>query len=70
MIDADPVTLCPLDPRVVAAMRDYHAQSVAAGYRDHLLGALALASMTIVGLEDELLEARHPKGKAGAGRLD
>lgn len=66
MTDEAPAPLRPIDPRVVATMRGYHAEAVAAGYDDHLLGALAIAVMVIVGLEDELAAARHPKGKAGA----
>mgnify|MGYP001769098025 CR=1 FL=1 len=67
MTDEAPAPLRPIDPRVVATMRGYHAEAVAAGYDDHLFGALVIAAMVIVGLEDELAEARHPRGRGSAG---
>ena len=55
------------DPDITTKIREFHATAVAAGYSDPLWGALVIAAMVIVGLEDELAAARHPKGRASVG---
>lgn len=58
------------DPRVSAKVKELHASAKVAGFEDQIFGALVIAATALIGLEDEMPAGRHPKGKAGAGRLD
>lgn len=55
------------DPRVLAEMRRLHSAAVEAGYDDHLFGALLIAAIALVGIEEEASAGRHPGGKASPG---
>lgn len=58
------------DPRVSAMIRDLHRQAVDAGADDPIFGALAIAAMALVCLEDEAPQSRHPRGCGrGSGQV-
>ncbi len=58
------------DGLVSAKVRDLHAAAKAAGYDDPIFGALVIAATALVRLEDELREARHPRGRRNGAGLD
>lgn len=55
------------DDRIFAKARELHQSAVEAGYKDPILGALMIAATALVGLEDEMSDGRHPKGRASGG---
>lgn len=57
------------DPRVAARVRALVDDAKAAGFDDRLYGAVVIAAAALVGLEEELRSARHPRG-AASGAVD
>ena len=55
---------------VSAKVRELHAAAKSSEYEDPIFGALVIAATALLRLEEEMQDARHPRGKAGAGRLD
>ena len=55
---------------VSARIRDLHAAAKSAGYEDPIFGALVIAAMALIRLEEEAVRGRHPDGKGGSGCLD
>ena len=58
------------DPRVSAKIRELHADAISAEFENPIWGALVIAAIALVGLEDELRDARHPKGRGSPGAVD
>lgn len=50
------------DPRVAAMVKDLHRQAVESGSEDPIFGALVIAAMALVRLEEEAPRSRHPEG--------
>lgn len=57
------------DPRVTSRVRALIDEARAAGFEDRMYGAVVIATTALVGLEEELRSARHPRG-AASGAVD
>ena len=57
------------DPRVSAKIRELHADAISAEFENPIWGGLVIAALALVGLENELRDARHPKGRGSLGSV-